>query len=257
MGAPPFDRLIPALGEPQFGAAFVEMLRSLAGVAFCTLFDFAGFRSAPQTLLADGDSLSSEARSYLDTIYSSKLFERDPLYRLAKHKRAKLPPVVYRISRNDLDPLYRKEVFERADILEKAAILIAGKKSFYCLNMYRMQEGGDYEAETFRKIQNAAPILSSLVQKHAELLDLGSPVFNLETVTARLSRICHNRLTAREIEVCARIVCGYSSEAIALDLNVSVNTVYTHRRHAYENLGIGTQNQLFAIFFENRPPRVN
>lgn len=252
--APAFDRLIPALGEPEFGTLFVEMLQSLAGVAYCTLFDFAKFRSHPRTVLADGDSLSSDARSYLDALYSSTLFERDPLYRLAKFKRGAVAPVVYHIRRNDLDPLYREKVFERANFLEKAAILIRGKRSFYCLNMYRMQKGGGYETATFRRIQNAAPFLSSLVQKHAELLELGSPVFDLDTVTARLHRVCQHRLTAREIEVCARIVCGYSSTAIALDLDVSVNTVYTHRRHAYERLGIGTQNQLFAIVYQNRLP---
>jgi DNA-binding CsgD family transcriptional regulator len=252
-----FERLIPVLGEPEFNSALLESLQSLAGVAYCTLFDFVGFHSAPRTLMADGDCISNDARSYLDGLYSSKLFERDPLYRLAKFKRGTLAPVVYRIGRNDVDTLYRKELYERMELHEKAAILIPGKLSYYCLNMYRLQKGGDYEIETFRKLQDVAPMLSSLVQKHAELLELGSPVFDLDSVTVRLRRLCHSLLTPREIEVCARIVCGYSSEAIALDLGVSVNTVFTHRRRAYESLGIGTQNQLFAIFYENRYPFAN
>ena len=55
------------------------------------------------------------------------------------------------------------------------------------------------------------------------------------------------RLTPRERDVCQRIVMGFNSEAIACELGVSLNTVLTYRRRAYERLGISAQNELFAI----------
>jgi DNA-binding CsgD family transcriptional regulator len=56
-----------------------------------------------------------------------------------------------------------------------------------------------------------------------------------------------NRLTARERDVCANILLGFSSEAIACELAISLNSVLTYRRRAYQRLGITSQNELFSI----------
>ena len=54
-------------------------------------------------------------------------------------------------------------------------------------------------------------------------------------------------LTAREKDVCRRILDGFSSEAIAGELGIALNSVFTYRKRAYEKLGIASQNELFAI----------
>ena len=54
-------------------------------------------------------------------------------------------------------------------------------------------------------------------------------------------------LTDREQDVCARIVAGYSSEAIALDLGLAASSVATYRKRAYAKLGICSQHDLFAL----------
>jgi DNA-binding CsgD family transcriptional regulator len=47
--------------------------------------------------------------------------------------------------------------------------------------------------------------------------------------------------------VCARILSGYSSEAIASELGISLHSAFTYRKRAYDKLGIASQNELFAI----------
>ena len=59
-----------------------------------------------------------------------------------------------------------------------------------------------------------------------------------------------DRLTAREAEVCERILIGYTSTGISLDLDIKPSSVNTYRRRAYEKLGIATQNELFALCLE-------
>jgi len=54
-------------------------------------------------------------------------------------------------------------------------------------------------------------------------------------------------LTPRELDVCARVLVGYSSEAIALDLGIGESSVATYRKRAYGKLGISSQNELFAL----------
>ena len=53
-----------------------------------------------------------------------------------------------------------------------------------------------------------------------------------------------SQLTAREADVCARIILGLSTTAIALELGGTKNTI---RRRAYERLGICSQNELFEL----------
>lgn len=53
-------------------------------------------------------------------------------------------------------------------------------------------------------------------------------------------------LSPREKSVCVGILTGHTTEAIALHLNVSENSVLTFRRRLYQKLGINAQNELFA-----------
>ena len=56
-----------------------------------------------------------------------------------------------------------------------------------------------------------------------------------------------DRLTTRESEICERILIGYTSTGISLDLGIATSSVNTYRRRAYEKLGIATQNELFSL----------
>ncbi len=57
-------------------------------------------------------------------------------------------------------------------------------------------------------------------------------------------------LTAREIEVVMLTLSGHSSRAIAEKLAISFETVRAHKKHIYSKLGISSQSELFAIFYE-------
>jgi DNA-binding CsgD family transcriptional regulator len=100
--------------------------------------------------------------------------------------------------------------------------------------------------EGIERAQRIEPLLSDLLRKH-EMLQ-GSP----RAQYAKASWLEHSlaqrlsMLSAREAQVCARILCGLSSEAIAEDLGVRVPTVKTFRKRAYEKLSINSQRQLFA-----------
>ena len=57
-------------------------------------------------------------------------------------------------------------------------------------------------------------------------------------------------LTPREAEVCASIVLGCTVLGTGQNLNISAHTVATHRKRAYSKLGISSQNELFACYFD-------
>lgn len=55
-------------------------------------------------------------------------------------------------------------------------------------------------------------------------------------------------LTDREREVIRLIFRGYSSKAVARQMQIAVKTEKVHRRNAYQKLGVGSQAELFAAF---------
>jgi DNA-binding CsgD family transcriptional regulator len=55
------------------------------------------------------------------------------------------------------------------------------------------------------------------------------------------------QLTVRERSVCLGILTGYTSEAMAINMSISINSVLTYRKRIYEKLGITSQNELFLL----------
>ena len=57
-------------------------------------------------------------------------------------------------------------------------------------------------------------------------------------------------LTTREIEVAMLSLSGFSSRAIGEKLSISFETVRAHKKHIYAKLGVGSQSELFAMFYD-------
>lgn len=57
-------------------------------------------------------------------------------------------------------------------------------------------------------------------------------------------------LTTREIEVAMLSLSGFSSRAIGEKLSISFETVRAHKKHIYAKLGISSQSELFAMFYD-------
>ncbi|MGV2288012.1 helix-turn-helix transcriptional regulator [Trinickia sp. YCB016] len=57
-------------------------------------------------------------------------------------------------------------------------------------------------------------------------------------------------LTAREGEVVRLSLSGFSTRAIAEKLEISFETVRAHKKHVYAKLGVNSQSELFALFYE-------
>ena len=96
----------------------------------------------------------------------------------------------------------------------------------------------------------AGPLLSILA-KHAEMTDaMHSPVRAL-TSLAEIERCigqARAELPPREMQVCARMLHGISTEGIALALGISEESVITYRKRAYQRLGIGSRRELLLWY---------
>ena len=126
--------------------------------------------------------------------------------------------------------------------------------SVYC-NFYRMGRSGPYSSKEWQLLESILPLITTLISTHYRILQLNSTDEQRPHRTAR--SLVHNiisknaspfsQLTPREREVCERILLGYTSVGIGLDLNIAQSSVVTYRRRAYEKLDISTQNELFTL----------
>lgn len=71
------------------------------------------------------------------------------------------------------------------------------------------------------------------------------------TAERRLVRAFEERgLTTRESEIASKILFGYSTTAISMDLSIAENTVKVHRKHLNQKLGVRSQGELFGFAYK-------
>ncbi|PAK05659.1 hypothetical protein CJO67_23030 [Burkholderia ubonensis] len=142
---------------------------------------------------------------------------------------------------------YSQRMFVDPGIVGKLSVIVQRPDGAICLSLYRDKEEGDFCPDDLNVIDNVKAPLAAAIERHAELMP-ASRSQNLMRIALLLqSGRGPFILSQREAQVCARIVSGYSNEAIALDLMLSVHSVRTYRKRAYWKLGVTSQNELFSI----------
>jgi DNA-binding NarL/FixJ family response regulator len=133
-------------------------------------------------------------------------------------------------------------------------IMIIGSKmdAQYCVRILRLAQQVELSDSDLAHLQDAAHLIISLVARHQDLsISKPNPLPELTSLKKIEERILSTKcLSRREGEVCARILCGYSSCGIALDLGIGKESVMTYRKRAYQHLGIGSQRELLLWYLE-------
>lgn len=260
-------RLTMALGSPAFGDRLLAFLNQVVPVDHCAVFTFDPDGRAGH-LFTKSRMPESQAES-LAADYVGGYFAADPNYPAVEAVRHDPTADVIALDRGErYDPAYRSHFFEQHDLIDKAATVAkSGQGTVYC-NFYRMGGSGRFSAADWARLQTILPLVTSLIASHFRLRaaeqaqPAAAPRQSAQSlVHSVISRglAPFDRLTPREQDVCARIVLGYSSTAIGLDLAIAPSSVATYRRRAYGKLGIATQNELFALCLNaiegvNAPP---
>jgi len=162
---------------------------------------------------------------------------------IASEPRVRQGATIRMLSQEVQDVLYQRDCYLSVSLVDRVSIVKCQADDIIRLNFYRNKAQGCFTDDDLHIISKIANILVQTLSKH----DTIRPALNGEDryrqYCSRLA-ITAPQLTEREIQVCAGIVRGLSSEAIASSLGVSINTILTHRRRAYAKLGISSQNEL-------------
>jgi DNA-binding CsgD family transcriptional regulator len=233
-----------AIGRPTFPQVLIGALRRVADVGHCMVFSFAGERSASCLLDAGNIPIGRD----LGVAYSGHFHLSDPNRDAIFEGQANAVPVLLpTFARRMYSNSYRKIFFEDSDIVDKCATAIWVEDTCFYVNFYRITSQGRFAREEVRRLMAVAPAVSAAVARHfqQDVTQEDDPALRLKALFATAAPFA--ALTGREKEVCLRILSGFSSEAIAAELGISLHSALTYRKRAYEKLGISAQNELFAI----------
>jgi DNA-binding CsgD family transcriptional regulator len=119
-------------------------------------------------------------------------------------------------------------------------------------SLLRQRNANLFSAAEFERLQQVAPLVTSLIRKHwaslesqARRTDAGGEISkSFDTFAA-------DRLTERERMIVSMILRGHSSLSAARSLDISEGTVKNHRKNIYAKLGISSQTELFNMFIRH------
>jgi DNA-binding CsgD family transcriptional regulator len=239
--------LVDSVGRQKFPAALFGLAHEMTGCKHLTAFSFDG-DGAPRVVLAEnigtGDVAFSVAQKYV-----SRYWRLDPANRVASIAKATDGCWSVKSSASDIaDSVYRAYCYNAVGLHHRLAISQHRDGRTYRLNFY-MDSGRTFDEAAAGNIMDAADLLMALTRRH-DAAGVSAPE-TVEDFAQRLRRLAPV-LSARELDVTALIARGLSSQAIALRLGISVNTVLTYRKRAYARLNISTQNELMQLLLGTR-----
>jgi DNA-binding CsgD family transcriptional regulator len=195
-------------------------------------------------VISDGSIDKRSALAAVDT-YTRSLYEQDPNYR-AIQAQGEGSPTWFNLG--DGDPCsakFKASVCAAFGISDMVAFAVAQDKVVYYVAFLRA--GGRVFVSVQRwLLKLVGEVLAAAVRKHFSYTHAikGQHSFLIGRVLSEGPAFV--KLTSRERLVCLGILTGHTSESIALNLSISVNSVLTYRKRLYEKLGISSQNELFV-----------
>jgi DNA-binding NarL/FixJ family response regulator len=191
--------------------------------------------------------LQSVLRQYLQSLH-----KRDPFQPfLAPSKQPQF--VLCSIDADDIeDHEFRDRLYRPFGMAGKMSLIVRRPDDAISVSFFRGRDSGAFRSSEISHIESLGETLAACVERH---LVLQAP-FHRHNVSSLVGECeafpCESRLSSREANVCARVIAGWTTEAIALDLSISFHSVVTYKRRAYGKLGICSKSELFALLLSSR-----
>jgi DNA-binding CsgD family transcriptional regulator len=244
--------VISNIGTPHFEQSLLCMARNVARCSHVTAFARSvsvGHTRTPRVMVAV-DGGSAMAAHQLAATYIQHYWNLDPANALSKEelragRRAMLRLRSHEITNSD----YRRDCYRAVDLIDRMSLVKVLGNEVVRINFYRSSSVGRFTGADFALVSALADLSMAAIEKHEALTVLSPNIDHYDRYCNRLAlRAPH--LSSRERQVCAQIVLGKRSLAIADELGLSVNTVLSHRRRAYAKLNISSQNELFHMLLD-------
>lgn len=239
-------RLIEVVGTPKFEDEIFAASRGAFNCEHISALSVANAAS-PRILMSATNGSISIPHDVAEK-YVIRYWDLDPANRPPPSIAPRTQSFALRMVAEDdiADDHYRHECYTAYHLIERFSIVRRNENGLYRLNFYAGGRYGRFADSDISNIMGSADLMLALLVKH----DATGFEINEERTAASFRarlRLVSPKMPQREAEVCTAIMLGMTSEAIAIKLGISVNTVLTYRKRAYARLNISCQNELMRL----------
>lgn len=241
--------LVSGIGRDSFADTVFGLFNPVIRIDHVSLFRLVGGREIDvlATASAPRHPVSPEAGER----YLHRFAHLDPARAFPSPSSRDNTGLLLQLSAKDIhDPGYRRDCYEAVGLEQRISLSVRYQHFGYQVNLYRLRGGAPFATSAHaRQLMQFCSLVIPLFARHAELLtsapQLGGTHLSLERIRERIAAL-GEKLSHREIEVCAQALYGQSIDATAAALRIARTSVITYRQRAYAKLGISSQSQLFA-----------
>lgn len=196
--------------------------------------------------LEDGSTLIDQfinAAFLLDPYYQAARDGKFGFFRLKE-----LTPDSFRSSE------YYRTYYSQSAYQDECGYLVPiDNNSFVNISLAKTNKPVKFSEKQLSMLTDITPVISALCQQHWRAESKKEP--NETNLRAQLDSALQyfgsSLLTEREVQVINLVLHGYSTRMVAEKLNISIETVKLHRKHAYAKLGVSSQAELFYLFLDS------
>lgn len=250
--------MIRTLGENGFQDAVLQNLQPWIPAASWSVYR-TGSRCRPTLFLGAALGVPDRTRdcwwAYLSGPYlgDRSLGDTD----LPEHT-----PRICHVTADEIPDEHRARVYQAHGMAERISVVDRDADGTFAVNLYRHEHQPHFTDAQIAGFEMLALSILELARKHIALsggsgearvhapelpcpLEKAASAMPAGRIRERLLALAPE-LTARELDVCVRLLQGMTQEGIASDLGVAFTTVKTYRNRAYTRLGVHFRNELFA-----------
>lgn len=241
------SKIVQTIGTEQYNQTCLDTFAQLFEVQSWVLFQY-DRRNSINNIASATSSDYNHAVDYAIRRFLARDYTVDPSLATMKSQPQKSACVI-KIDVQDIDDQEYRSNFKQTHIQERLSFFHDAGCNLYQLNVFSKYGKRPFSPAEMNKFAGLAGFVIATAIKHEMIkkLTAGAPhQLELEEVEELLRRSSGN-LSAREIQVCARVIAGMTIDRTARDLTIKRTSVVTYRQRAYEKLNISRQHELVAL----------
>lgn len=233
--------VVQAVGSERFGPTLFEFVSA----DVCVVDQIVAYALEPNRAgveLCNVGNLSPQVtqaltRRYLDSYHLMDPTAEEPLTQA--HEGVRLTRMNPSIPGSSV---YKDFFFHRTQLADRIAISTNWQRTRLAVHFYRHKSSPDFTPQDEALLHVWQDTIAAWLQQHYVMRSAAGTLMPAVSLQARIERLA--KLTPREHDVFRRLISGLSADAIALDLEVSVNTVRTFRKKIYRKLEVTSRFDL-------------
>jgi DNA-binding CsgD family transcriptional regulator len=237
--------VIDALGRTDFAGRALAALQPAIRAASWSVYELQPGCAPVMHLSSTHADAGPDRTAACFEAYAGGLYLRDSSFDRVRRQRAGGPMVTTMHADAAPNREHREAIYRAHQVLERLSVAAQDEcGALLAVNLYHHEPQGPFTAAERERFQAMAPLLFQSVRRHLSLRHERS-----QTPSPRAAMLAAApALTARELDVCERLLRGWTYDGVAADLGLTVPTVKTYRARAFARLGLHFRSELFARF---------